>query len=172
MIVYRVAQRLRVTICRKRSGLHTWMEVGTMAQFHKPIAASLWLAAVVIVFWSIFSPLLDEWFGDSIDVHVVWTYLDPLTAIGAVIVLIYTWRRGVGDVGAGNQAVTRDWLAHTTLFFVVAFLLLLLAGNYVVDSILGTMESGGYRSLIWVIINAGMPLSFLAVGTLMWRDEG
>ena len=143
-----------------------------MTEWRKPVAVYLWIVAAAVAFWFVFSPLLEDWIGGSFDAHAAWPILDPLSMLGAVVALIYTWHRKMVDEAGSDQSVTRDWLAHTVAFFVVAFLFVLLLGNYVIDTIVGAVESGGNRGLVWIIIDAGMPLAFLAVGTMMWRHNG
>ncbi len=141
-----------------------------MAQWRKPAAVYLCIVAAAIAFWFVFSPLLGEWFGDSLDIGAGWAVIDPLAIIGAVIALIYTWRRKMDDESGAEMIVTRDWLAHTAAFFVIAFLFILLLGNFVLDTILSADLSAN-RGLVWITIDAGLPLAFLAVATMMWRQE-
>ena len=141
-----------------------------MEQWRKPAAVYLGLVAAGIAFWFVFSPLLREWSGDSLDTQVGWSIIDPLALIGAVIALIYTWRRKMDDETGSDQIITRDWFSHTAAFFVIAFLFILLLGNFVLDTIIGADLSSN-RGLVWITIDAGLPLAFLAVATMMWRQQ-
>ena len=142
-----------------------------MAQLQKPAAALLFITAAAIVFLFVVGPLMEDLFEDSFDATTYWLIVDPMVFVSSVIALTYTWRAKSADAADGQTGVTRDWLAHRVAFYAVGFFFILWMSNYMLETIIGADVEGTYRNLVWIIIDAGLPLAFLAVGRMLWRES-
>ena len=96
-----------------------------------------------------------------------WDLLNPLMALAIVLGLIFAY---ASRAPAGDQAVTRDYVASNTLFYGLLFIGILFFWNWF--NLLNpafTAVRGETVGLVWIIIDAALPLLAGAAGIRLLR---
>ena len=101
----------------------------------------------------------------------VWEVLNPLTALGILLGLRVAYVRK--QAAAGETAVTRAYLLANTLFYGFLFVGIMFLWNWF------TLLSPGYaaagsdtNSLVWILVDASLPLLMGATGSAMLTAAG
>ena len=103
----------------------------------------------------------------------VWDLLDPLMVFTVALGALLAWRRKRAVDLEGDGPVTREFLAANALFFGFLFVGILLLWSWF------NLLSPGYTaagpetaSLVWMVIDAGLPLLSGATGVALLRNPG
>ena len=126
--------------------------------------------AVVVAIYTIVEPLLhvsseEQMYGP------LWDILNPLMVLAVVLGAIFSCirKRGVGSEG-GSGAITREYLAANTLFYGFLFLGILLLWSWF-NKLSPEYTSVGEdaSTLVWILIDATLPLLSGAMGLFLLR---
>lgn len=104
----------------------------------------------------------------------VWDILNPLMALTIALGLIFACiRKRAVDGQGGNAPVTREFLAANTLFFGFLFVGILFLWNWfnLLNPAFAAVGSET-ASLVWIIIDATLPLLSGAMGIFLLRGYG
>ena len=104
----------------------------------------------------------------------LWSILDPLMVAAVAVGLIFAWmrKRAAGGQRAGD-AVTRTWLAANTWFYGLLFVAILLLWNWFnLLSPRFTAVGDATASLVWILIDALLPLLLGTLGIPLLRSGG
>ena len=112
--------------------------------------------------------------SDAAPYSPVWSILNPLMAIAIVLGVAVAWRckRAVDQEGSGAP-VTRDFLVANTMFYGLLFTGIMYLWNW-----FNLMNPGfahiapGTASLVWIIVDAALPLLWASAGFALLRDGG
>ena len=104
----------------------------------------------------------------------LWNILDPLMVAAVAVGLIFAWlRKRSVDRNQDGHAITRAWLVANTLIYGLLFVAILLLWNWF------NLLSPGYTaigdeavSLVWILIDAVLPLLLGALGIALLRGSG
>ena len=126
--------------------------------------------AVVVEIYTIVEPLLhvsseEQMYGP------LWDILNPLMVLAVVLGAIFSCirKRGVGSEG-GSGAITREYLAANTLFYGFLFLGILLLWSWFNKlSPEYTPVGEDASTLVWILIDATLPLLSGAMGLFLLR---
>ena len=104
----------------------------------------------------------------------VWEVLDPIMVLAVALGAVVTWRRKRRvDEEGGDGPVTREFLAANALFFGFLFVGILLLWSWFNLLIPGYTAVGPETaSLVWLVIDAGLPLLCGATGAALLRGAG
>ena len=125
---------------------------------------------VVVAIYTIVEPLLhvsseEQMYGP------LWDILNPLMVLAVVLGAIFSCirKRGVGSEG-GSGAITREYLAANTLFYGFLFLGILLLWSWF-NKLSPEYTSVGEdaSTLVWILIDATLPLLSGAMGLFLLR---
>lgn len=102
----------------------------------------------------------------------LWSLLNPLMAVALILGLIFGYqrKRAVG-AEAEVQAVTREFLVANSLFFGCSFVSILFLWNWF--NLLSpdfTAIGSETASLVWIVVDAVLPLVIGAMGVHMLRN--
>ena len=103
----------------------------------------------------------------------LWSILNPLMAVAIVLAVAAAWRckRAVDQEG-GDAPVSRAFLIANTLFFGLLFFGILYLWNWFNLMSPGfTAISEGTASLVWIIVDAALPLLWGATGVALLRTK-
>jgi hypothetical protein len=103
----------------------------------------------------------------------VWDTLNPLMVLTIALGLIFAFIRKRGVDGEGGAAVTREYFAANTLFFGFIFVGILFLWNWfnLLNPAFAAIGSETV-SLVWIIIDATLPLLSGAMGIFLLRGDG
>ena len=104
----------------------------------------------------------------------LWSILDPSMVAAVAVGLIFAWlrKRAAGGQRAGD-AVTRTWLAANTWFYGLLFVAILLLWNWFnLLSPRFTAVGDATASLVWILIDALLPLLLGTLGISLLRSGG
>lgn len=124
--------------------------------------------SVAVAGYFIINPLHAE----SFDPSNIWSVLDVLMVIAAVVALIFNVRRKLRDgvVSDGEPPSRRYWEANIAFYATIGLTILLLH-NWFYDLAL-TLEVGDHQGFIkWAVVDTLLPLTFGATGFAMWRGS-
>ena len=102
----------------------------------------------------------------------VWEILDPLMALALLlgVRVAYVLKRGAV---ADDTGVTREYLAANTFFYGTLFVGILFFWNWFALLSPGyTAPGSDTTSLVWILIDASLPLLLGAMGSFLLRKEG
>jgi hypothetical protein len=100
----------------------------------------------------------------------LWNILNPLMVLAIVLGLIFGYIRKKGVVG--SDAVTREYLAANTQFYGLLFVGILFFWNYFnLHSSDFTTIGEDTVSLVWILIDASLPLLLGAMGISLLRGN-
>lgn len=100
----------------------------------------------------------------------VWDVLNPLMAVAILLGLRVTYVRKKALVG---DVVTRAYLATNTLFYGLLFIGILFLWNWFgLLSPEFTAAGSDTKSLVWIIVDAALPLLLAATGSSMLTAAG
>ena len=127
--------------------------------------------AVVIAVHTVVEPLYHV-SAEGQPYSPVWeVVLDPLMVVAVALGALLAWRRKRAVDLEGDGPVTREFLAANALFFGFLFVGVLLLWSWF------NLLSPGYTaagpetaSLVWMVIDAGLPLLCGATGVALLRD--
>lgn len=101
-----------------------------------------------------------------------WDILNPIMIVALVLALIFSYSRKRG-VDADEGAPTREFIAANTLFYGFLFVSILMFLNWFnLQSPEFTAIGDETTSLVWIIIDALLPLLAGALGIHLVRDRG
>ncbi len=128
--------------------------------------------AVVIAVHTVVEPLYHV-SAEGQPYSPVWEVLDPLMVVAVALGALLAWRRKRAVDLEGDGPVTREFLAANALFFGFLFVGVLLLWSWF------NLLSPGYTaagpetaSLVWMVIDAGLPLLCGATGVALLRGAG
>ena len=104
----------------------------------------------------------------------LWSILNPLMALAIVLGVIAAWqfKRAVAQEG-DDAPVSRAFLIANTLFFGLLFFGIMYLWNWFNLLSPGfTAISEGTVSLVWIIVDAALPLLWGAMGVALLRTQG
>ena len=104
----------------------------------------------------------------------LWSILNPLMALAIVLGVIAAWqfKRAVDQEG-DDAPVSRAFLIANTLFFGLLFFGIMYLWNWLNLLSPGfTAISEGTVSLVWIIVDAALPLLWGATGVALLRTQG
>ena len=114
------------------------------------VGVILIIAAVVLAVHTVVEPLyFDSSTTSSGYNESVWAFINSLTAFAVVLGVIFGYARMRKSGSEGGAAVTREFLAANVQFFGVLFL----------------------GILIWITIDAGLPLIWFPMGLHMLKGD-
>lgn len=97
-----------------------------------------------------------------------WTIVNPLTALAIVLGAVFSYTR---KTGAGGEAVTREFLVANTLFYGFLFLGIMFFWNWFnLMSPAFTAIGDETVSLVWIVVDAGVPLLAGVTGIHLLRS--
>lgn len=124
--------------------------------------------SVAVAGYFIVNPLHAE----SYDPSNIWSVLDVLMVIAAVLALVFNTRRKLrdGKVSEGESPSHRYWEANIVFYATIGVTILLLH-NWFYDLALG-LEVGDHQGFVqWAVVDTLLPLTFGATGFAMWRGS-
>ncbi len=129
--------------------------------------------AVVVAVQTVVEPLYHV-SADGQPYSPLWTILNPLMALAIVVGVAAAWqcKRAVDSEG-GDGPVSRAFLVANTLFFGLLFFGILYLWNWF------NLLSPGFTAipyetvtLVWIIVDAALPLLWGATGVALLRGRG
>ena len=125
--------------------------------------------SVTVAAYFIINPL----HAASYDPENIWSILDILMVIAAVLALGFNIRRKLleGRPGDGEPLTHRYWEANIAFYATLGVTVLLLHSWF---SILALgLEVGDHQGFVkWAVVDILLPLTFGATGYAMWRGAG
>lgn len=104
----------------------------------------------------------------------LWSILNPLMAVAIVLGVAVAWRcKRAADLEGEDAPVTRAFLIANTLFYGLLFTGMLYLWNWFNLMSPGfTSIEPGTMSLVWIVVDAAMPLLWGATGIGLLRGGG
>ena len=104
--------------------------------------------------------------------HLVWNYLNWLTAFGVVVILVYHYRRKRElDRQQYDDSVSFNYLSTNLKLFAAMFLTLWFFANWFEELTMNDETASAVVGFVWIAFNA----SFVVLGSVtawqIWRDE-
>lgn len=133
------------------------------------IGGYLLLVAVVVAVHTVVEPLYHSSFEGQ-PYSPIWNLLNPLMAIALIAGIILSFLRKSQADAAEGDAVTREYLVSNVVFFGFLFVGILFFWNW-----FGLMHpeftaiGGDTKSLVWIIVDATLPLVTGAMGAHLIR---
>ncbi len=129
--------------------------------------------AVILAVHTVVEPLYHV-SADGQPYSPLWTIINPLTALAVVLGVIAAWRcKRAVDTEGDDGPVSRAFLIANTLFFGLLFVGILFFWNWF------NLLSPGFTaippetvSLVWIIVDAALPLLWGATGIALIRGRG
>ena len=113
------------------------------------------VVAVLLAVHTVVEPLYHE-SGPGQPYSPLWAIVNPLTALAIVLGVIFNFTR---KQGAGGDAVTREFLVSSTLFYGFLFVGIMFFWNWFnLLSPAFTAIGDETVSLVWIVVDAGVPL--------------
>ena len=138
------------------------------------VGVVLIIAAIVLAGHMLAEPLyFDSSTTDSGYNMRVWTFINPLTAFATVLGVIFGYARMRRSESEGDTTVTREFLAANTQFFGVLFLGILFFYNWF-NLLSADFNAVGPDAvgLVWIAIDAGLPIIWFPMGLRLLKGEG
>ena len=130
------------------------------------VGAILIIAAIVLAAHTVVEPLyFDSSTTGSGYNESVWALINPLTALAVVLGVVFGYVRLGRSGSEGGAVVTREFLAANTQFFGVLFLGILFFFNWfnLLSSDFNAVGPDAV-ALIWIALDAGLPLIWFPMG--------
>ena len=133
------------------------------------IGAILTIVGVAVAIHTIVEPLYHV-STEGQPYSPLWSILDKLMALAIALGLIFGYIRKKGV--DGSDAITREYLAANTLFYGLLFVGILFFWNYFnLHSDAFTAIGEETVSLVWILIDASLPLLLGAMGISLLRGN-
>ena len=131
------------------------------------IGAILTIVGVAVAIHTIVEPLYHV-STEGQPYSPLWSILDKLMALAIALGLIFGYIRKKGV--DGSDAITREYLAANTLFYGLLFIGILFFWNWF-NLLSSTFTAIGEEtvSLVWILIDASLPLLLGAMGISLLR---
>ena len=137
---------------------------------NRVIGGYLLLVAVAVAVHTVAEPLYHTSMEGQ-PYSAAWQILDPIMAVALVLGAVLSYLRKVNATIAAESAITREYLVANTLFFGFLFVSILFLWNWF------TLLSPGFTaigsetaSLVWIIVDATLPLVTGAMGVHLIRS--
>jgi len=133
----------------------------------------LLLVAVAVAVHTVVEPLYHA-STETQPYSPLWNILDPLMVAAVAVGLLYAFlRKRRADRNQGGSAISRAWLVANTLFYGLLFVAILLLWNWFnLLSPRFTAIGDETVSLVWILIDALLPLLLGALGvSLLGNDK-
>ena len=130
------------------------------------------LVAVAVAVHTMVEPLYHT-SSESQPYSPLWNILDPLMVAAVATGLLYAWlRKRRADRDQDGGAISRAWLVANTLFYGLLFVAILLLWNWFnLLSPRFTAIGDETVALVWILIDALLPLLLGALGISLLRAE-
>ncbi len=132
------------------------------------------LAGIVLAGHTIVEPLyFDSSATGSGYNESVWALINPLTAFATVLGVVFGYVRMRKSVSEGGATVTREFLASNTQFYGVLFLGILFFFNWF-NLLSSDFNAVGPDAigLVWIAIDAGLPIIWVPMGLNLLKGDG
>ena len=130
----------------------------------------LFAVAVLVAVHTVVEPLYHA-SGPGQPYSPFWTIVNPLTALAIVLGAVFSYSRKRGAGGEAGEAVTREFLVANTLFYGFLFTGIMFFWNWFnLLSPAFTAIGDETVSLVWIVIDAGVPLLAGATGIHLLRS--
>lgn len=127
----------------------------------------LFAVAVLVAVQTVVEPLYHV-SGPGQPYSPFWTIVNPLTALAIVLGAVFSYTR---KTRAGGEAVTREFLVANTLFYGFLFFGIMFFWNWFnLMSPAFTAIGNETVSLVWIVVDAGVPLLAGATGIHLLRS--
>lgn len=132
------------------------------------------LAGIVLAGHTIVEPLyFDSSTTGSGYNESVWALINSLTAFATVLGVVFGYVRMRRSASEGGAAVTREFLAANTQFYGVLFLGILFFFNWF-NLLSSDFNAVGPDAvgLVWIAIDAGLPIIWVPMGLNLLKGDG
>ena len=132
------------------------------------------LAGIVLAGHTIAEPLyFDSSTTGSGYNESIWALINPLTAFATVLGVVFGYVRMRRSVSEDGTAVTRELLAANTQFYGVLFLGILFFFNWF-NLLSSDFNAVGPDAvgLVWIAIDAGLPIIWVPMGLNLLKGDG
>ncbi|MCY4426434.1 MAG: hypothetical protein OXC05_05330 [Halieaceae bacterium] len=137
----------------------------------KAIGIYLILVAVLVAVHTVVEPLYHV-SSEAQPYSATWNILNPMMSVALGIGIVYGYLRK-SRADSGGNGVTREYLAANTLFYGFLFVSILFFCNWFnLHSPAFTAIGDEAISLVWIIIDATLPLLTGAMGIHLVRSGG
>ena len=137
------------------------------------VGVVLIISAIVLAVHTVVEPLyFDSSTTSSGYNESVWAFINSLTAFAVVLGVIFGYARIRKSGSEGDAAVTREFLAANIQFFGVLFLGILFFFNWF-NLLSADFNAVGPDAvgLIWIAIDAGLPLIWFPMGLNLLKGD-
>ena len=143
-----------------------------MDMLRRIVGVVLTVLAVVVAVHTVVEPLYHT-STETQPFSAAWQVLDPLMALGIALGVIFGYlRKSRADSAGGDAPVTWERLATNTLFYGFLFVGILFYWNwFILLSPAFTAVEDGTTSLVWILIDALLPLLSGAMGVSLLRSD-
>ena len=139
-----------------------------METLKRIIGVVLIVIAAIIAIQTVLEPIYHTSTTDS-PYSSTWDYINPLSLISIILGVIFGYIR---MRRAGADASVQEFIAANTLFYGFMFAAIIFLWNWFGISDVGQDFTGvdhGTRSLVWILLNATLPLLNGAMGVHLLR---
>ena len=127
----------------------------------------LFAVAILVAVHTVVEPLYHA-SGPGQPYSPFWTIVNPLTALAIVLGTVFNYTR---KTSAGGEALTREFLVANTLFYGFLFVGIMFFWNWFnLLSPAFTAIGDNTVSLVWIVVDAGVPLLAGATGIHLLRS--
>ncbi len=141
-----------------------------MDALKKVIGVVLIIIAAIVAIHTVIEPLYHTSTEDNPYNHSVWAYINVLSAISIVLGVIFSYAR-MSRIGENSSV--QEFIAANTLFYGFMFAAILFFWNWFgirnADSF--TAVGAETRSMVWIIVDALLPLLNGALGAHLLRSS-
>jgi hypothetical protein len=143
-----------------------------MDTFRRIVGVVLIVTAVVVAVHTVIEPLYYT-STEASPYSPHWGKINPLMVLAVVLGVIFGYiRKRSVDREGGDAPVTREFLAANTLFYGFLFVGILFFWNwFILLSPAFTAAGGNTASLVWILIDATLPLLAGAMGVFLLRGS-
>ena len=143
-----------------------------MEMFKRIVGAFLVILGVAVAVHTIAEPLYHA-STEARPYGPLWDILNPFMAVGLVLGALFAHLRSRGVDGDGGGPVTREFLVAKTLFYGFLFVGILFFWNWFnLRSPAFTAVGPETVSLVWIIVDATLPLLSVAMGLSLLKSGG
>ena len=142
-----------------------------METLKRIIGVVLIVIAAIVAIQTVLEPIYHTSTTDS-PYSSTWDYINPLSLISIILGVIFGYMR---MRRAGADASVQEFIAANTLFYGFMFVAIIFLWNWFGISDVGQDFTGvghGTRSLIWILLDATLPLLNGAMGVHLLRSSG
>ena len=141
--------------------------------FKRIVGFALIAMAVVVVVHTVIEPLYHV-SSESAPYSPLWEILDPLMVLAVLLGLIFAYARKTRvDSEGADAAVTREFVIANALFYGLLFVGILLLWNWFnLLSPAFTAVGPETVSLVWIAIDASLPVLLGGMGVFLARGGG